>query len=151
MVGGGSMPQPGEVSLAHNGVLFLDELTEFRRDVLEGLRQPLEDRMVNVARARSSLCFPASFQLIAAANPCPCGYLGDDRRDCGCTPTMIHRYRSRLSGPLLDRIDLQITVPAVPWQALSGDRRGEQTHVIAERVRVARRIQQQRFDGDDVR
>jgi magnesium chelatase family protein len=151
MVGGGSMPQPGEVSLAHNGVLFLDELTEFRRDVLEGLRQPLEDRMVTVARARSSLCFPASFQLIAAANPCPCGYLGDDRRDCGCTPTMIHRYRSRLSGPLLDRIDLQITVPAVPWQALSGDRRGEQTHVIAERVRVARRIQQQRFDGDDVR
>lgn len=107
--------------------------------------------MVTVARARSSLCFPASFQLIAAANPCPCGYLGDDRRDCGCTPTMIHRYRSRLSGPLLDRIDLQITVPAVPWQALSGDRRGEQTHVIAERVRVARRIQQQRFDGDDVR
>ncbi|GAG32561.1 unnamed protein product, partial [marine sediment metagenome] len=94
MVGGGSVPQPGEVSLAHNGVLFLDELTEFRRDVLEGLRQPLEDRTVTVARARSSLCFPASFQLIAAANPCPCGYLGDGRRDCSCTPTMIHRYRA---------------------------------------------------------
>jgi magnesium chelatase family protein len=147
LIGGGTTPQPGEVSLAHNGVLFLDELTEFRRDVLEGLRQPLEDRVVTVARARSTLSFPASFQLVAAANPCPCGYLGDERRDCSCTPTAIHRYRSRLSGPLLDRIDLQITVPAVPWRALATDRRGEPSSVVAERVCAARSIQSARFDG----
>jgi magnesium chelatase family protein len=147
LIGGGANPQPGEVSLAHNGVLFLDELTEFRRDVLEGLRQPLEDRMVTVARARSTLSFPASFQLVAAANPCPCGYLGDDRRDCSCTPTAIHRYRSRLSGPLLDRIDLQITVPAVPWRALASDRRGEPSTVVAERVSTARSIQSERFEA----
>jgi magnesium chelatase family protein len=147
LIGGGAIPQPGEVSLAHNGVLFLDELTEFRRDVLEGLRQPLEDRVVTVARARSTLSFPASFQLVAAANPCPCGYLGDDRRDCSCTPTAIHRYRSRLSGPLLDRIDLQITVPAVPWRVLAIDRRGESSVAVAERVHGARSIQSARFDG----
>ncbi len=147
LIGGGTTPQPGEVSLAHNGVLFLDELTEFRRDVLEGLRQPLEDRTVTVARARSTLTFPASFQLVAAANPCPCGYLGDNQRDCSCSPAAIHRYRSRLSGPLLDRIDLQIMVPAVPWQALSANRRGESSSLVAERVFRARVIQRTRFDG----
>ena len=148
LIGGGAAPQPGEVSLAHNGVLFLDELTEFRRDVLEGLRQPLEDRVVTVARARATLSFPASFQLVAAANPCPCGYLGDDRRDCSCTPTAVHRYRSRLSGPLLDRIDLQVTVPAVPWRALATDRRGEPSTVVAGRVHSARSVQSARYEGD---
>jgi len=150
LIGGGALPQPGEVSLAHHGVLFLDELTEFRRDVLEALRQPLEDRAVTVARARSSLSFPASFQLVAAANPCPCGFLGDERRDCSCTPLAVHRYRSRLSGPLLERIDLQVTVPAVPWQALSADRRGEPSEVVAERVQVVRRLQEERFRGQGV-
>jgi magnesium chelatase family protein len=151
LIGGGSTPQPGEVSLAHHGVLFLDEFTEFRRDVLEGLRQPLEDRAVTVARARSSLCFPASFQLVAAANPCPCGYLGDPRRECSCTPAAIHRYSSRLSGPLLDRIDLQIMVPAVKWQELAADRRGESSRVVAERVRRTRDVQETRFRSAAIR
>ncbi len=145
LIGGGSSPQPGEVSLAHNGVLFLDELTEFRRDALEGLRQPLEDRLVTVARARSCLTFPAGFQLVAAANPCPCGYLGDDRRECICTPHSVARYTSRLSGPLLDRMDLQILVPAVPWRALSEDRRGEPSRRVAERVWAARDRQNTRL------
>jgi magnesium chelatase family protein len=147
LIGGGASPQPGEASLAHHGVLFLDELTEFRRDVLEALRQPLEDRTVTVARAQSTLSFPASFQLVAAANPCPCGYLGDDRRECSCTPLAVQRYRSRLSGPLLDRIDLQVTVPAVPWRELSADRCGEASDVVAARVAGARRRQTERFDG----
>ncbi len=147
LIGGGASPQPGEVSLAHHGVLFLDELTEFRRDVLEALRQPLEDRHVTVARAQATLSFPASFQLIAAANPCPCGFLGDERRDCTCTPVVIQRYRARLSGPLLDRLDLQVTVPAVPWRALSADRRGETSEVVAERVSAARRLQVDRYQG----
>jgi magnesium chelatase family protein len=115
------------VSLAHHGVLFLDELTEFRRDVLEGLRQPLEDRTVTVARARSTLTFPAAFQLVAAANPCPCGFLGDTVRSCTCTPAAVQRYRARLSGPLLDRLDLQLVVPSVPWRELSASRRGART------------------------
>jgi magnesium chelatase family protein len=149
LIGGGVDPQPGEISLAHHGVLFLDELTEFRRDVLEALRQPLEERAVTVARARSSLCFPAAFQLVAAANPCPCGYLGDPRRDCGCTPLAIQRYRGRLSGPLLDRIDLQITVPPVPWQALSADRLGERSATVAARVGRARSRQTARFGTGD--
>jgi magnesium chelatase family protein len=145
LIGGGASPQPGEVSLAHHGVLFLDELTEFRRDVLEGLRQPLEDRTVTVARAASTLTFPAAFQLVAAANPCPCGYLGDDRRECSCTPTAVARYRSRLSGPLLDRLDLQVTVPAVPWRELASHRRGEPTAAVADRVARARRRAHDRF------
>ena len=147
LIGGGSSPQPGEVSLAHNGVLFLDELTEFRRDALEGLRQPLEDRTVTVARARSSLTFPAGFQLVAAANPCPCGYLGDRQRDCSCTPNAVMRYTARLSGPLLDRIDLQVVVPAVPWRALSENRRGESSRIVSERVWTARALQTERLDA----
>jgi len=147
LVGGGTNPQPGEISLAHNGVLFLDELMEFRRDVLEALRQPLEDGRVTVARSRMSLTFPARFQLVAAANPCPCGHLGDTNRPCTCTPSAIHRYRSRLSGPLLDRVDLQIIVPAVPWREISEARRGEATAVVANRVARARRLQTQRFEG----
>ncbi|MCP4900479.1 MAG: YifB family Mg chelatase-like AAA ATPase [bacterium] len=145
LVGGGSVPQPGEVSLAHRGVLFLDELTEFRRDVLEGLRQPLEDRVVTVSRARLSLTFPSSFQLVAAANPCPCGYLGSSERNCTCTPNAVARYRARLSGPLLDRLDLQVQVPAVAWRDLTSSRRGEPTHVVAERVERARALQRERF------
>jgi magnesium chelatase family protein len=146
LIGGGANPQPGEASLAHNGVLFLDELTEFRRDVLEALRQPLEDRLVTVARAQATLAFPASFQLVAAANPCPCGYLGDSRRECSCTPPAVQRYRSRLSGPLLDRLDLQVSVPAVPWRELSADRRGETSEIVAQRVAEARRKQSRRYD-----
>lgn len=147
LIGGGSSPQPGEVSLAHNGVLFLDEITEFRRDVLEGLRQPLEDREVTIARARSTLSFPAGFQLVAAANPCPCGFLGDPGRECSCTPPMVQRYRARLSGPLLDRMDLQVSVPAVPWKDLGSGRRGESTEIHAQRVRTARVIQAERYLG----
>lgn len=145
LIGGGSSPQPGEVSLAHHGVLFLDELTEFRRDVLEGLRQPLEDRTVTVARAQATLTFPAAFQMVAAANPCPCGYLGDERRECVCTPPAVDRYRSRLSGPLLDRLDLQVSVASVPWQELSRDRRGEASAAVAARVAKARRRARERF------
>ncbi len=151
LIGGGVSPQPGEVSLAHNGVLFLDELTEFRRDALEALRQPLEDRVVTVARAQQSLSFPANVQLVAAANPCPCGYLGDDRRDCSCTPRAVQRYRGRLSGPLLDRLDLQVTVPAVPWQELSADRRGESSSRVAARVGDARSRQLERFSDRHLR
>ena len=147
LIGGGASPQPGEASLAHNGVLFLDELTEFRRDVIEALRQPLEDRHVTVARAQATLDFPASFQMVAAANPCPCGFLGDDRRECSCTPPAVQRYRARLSGPLLDRLDLQVTVPAVPWRELSADRRGEASEVVAGRVAEARCRQARRFSG----
>jgi len=151
LVGGGSTPQPGEVSLAHHGVLFLDELNEFRRDVLEGLRQPLEDRVVTVARARTALTFPSSFQLVAAANPCPCGHLGNQARSCTCTPPMVQRYRSRLSGPLLDRIDLQVLVPAVRWQELSSDRRGESTRTVAARVEAARDRQRRRMADAGIR
>ncbi len=147
LIGGGVNPQPGEASLAHHGVLFLDELTEFRRDVLEALRQPLEDRLVTVARAQATVTFPASFQLVAAANPCACGFLGDDRRECTCTPVAVQRYRARLSGPLLDRLDLQVTVPAVPWRELSADRGGESSEVVAARVARARMVQTERF-GD---
>jgi magnesium chelatase family protein len=148
LIGGGTNPQPGEVSLAHHGVLFLDELTEFRRDVLEGLRQPLEDRTVTVARARSTLTFPAAFQLVAAANPCPCGYLGDDRRSCSCLPQAVARYRSRLSGPLLDRVDLQVSMPAVPWRDLANHRRGEPSLAVSHRVAEARRRALRRSGGD---
>ncbi len=151
LIGGGASPQPGEASLAHNGVLFLDELTEFRRDVLEALRQPLEDRQVTVARAQSTLSFPANLQLVAAANPCPCGFLGDDRRDCRCTPLAVQRYRGRLSGPLLDRLDLQVAVPAVPWRQLSADRRGEASAAVAARVAGARLRQGERFAGAGLR
>ncbi len=145
LIGGGTSPQPGEISLAHNGVLFLDELTEFRRDVLESLRQPLEDGEVTVARAQRASRYPCRFQLIAATNPCPCGHLGDDRRACTCTPAMIHRYRSRLSGPLADRIDLQVQVPAVPWRDLSEGRRGEASAAVARRVAEARMRQRRRM------
>ena len=145
LVGGGAVPRPGEVSLAHNGVLFLDELPEFKRSVLEGLRQPLENGEVTISRATGSLTFPASFMLVAAMNPCPCGFWGDDRRPCACTAGQIHRYRARVSGPLLDRIDIHIDVPAVKYQALAADRSGDTSDVIRGRVERARVTQRERL------
>lgn len=144
LLGGGSMPQPGEVSLAHNGVLFLDELPEFRRDSLEALRQPLEEGRVTVVRARARLTYPARFSLVAAMNPCPCGHLGDERFECTCGPPAVARYRSRISGPLLDRIDLHIEVPAITLGELKGAS-GETSATVATRVEGARRMQRERF------
>ncbi|MEL7061600.1 MAG: ATP-binding protein, partial [Acidobacteriota bacterium] len=144
MVGGGSIPRPGEASLAHGGVLFLDELPEFRRDALEALRQPLEEGTVTVVRTRARFDFPARFALLASMNPCPCGHLGDPRSSCRCPPTLITRYRSRVSGPLLDRIDLHVEVPALSLEELKGPP-GEPTARVAERVKAARRRQTRRF------
>jgi len=147
LIGGGATPRPGEVSLAHNGVLFLDELPEFRRHVLEVLRQPLEDGEVTIARAATSLTYPARFMLAAAANPCPCGYHGDTQRPCTCTPVMVRRYLGRLSGPLLDRIDVHIEVPAVGVLDLLRAPPGEPSSAIRARVQNARERQQRRFAG----
>jgi magnesium chelatase family protein len=147
MVGGGSVPAPGEISLAHHGVLFLDELPEFQRNSLEVLRQPLEEGNVTISRALASTTFPATFILVAAMNPCPCGYLGDPRRPCKCNPMQIERYIGRISGPLLDRIDLHIEVPAVPFQELSAGADGTSSAHMREQVNRARALQRQRF-GD---
>jgi magnesium chelatase family protein len=145
LIGGGVMPRPGEVSLAHNGLLFLDELPEFPRNVLEVLRQPLEDGMVTIARAAMSLSFPARFMLAAAMNPCPCGYFNDKSRDCMCTPPMIQRYVSKVSGPLLDRIDIHIEVPALQYKELRGAGGAEGSAEIRARVLQARERQHARF------
>lgn len=145
LVGGGSIPAPGEISLAHNGILFLDELPEFNRKTLEVLRQPLEDGMVTISRALSSVTFPADFMLVAALNPCPCGYRNDPRRDCHCTPPQIERYVGKISGPLLDRIDIQLEVPAVPFQELSTERAGTSSAMMREQVSAARTMQKKRF------
>ena len=145
ILGGGSPPRPGEASLAHRGVLFLDELPEFDRRVLEALRQVLEERRVRVARARGSCVFPAAFQLVAAANPCPCGWLGSGARDCRCDDGAVARYRARLSGPLLDRLDLQVRVPPVPWRDLERPDAGPATREMRERVAAARLAQQRRL------
>lgn len=150
LIGGGQVPKPGEVSLAHNGVLFLDELPEFKRNVLEVLRQPLENGEVTVSRAVASVTYPASFMLVSAMNPCPCGYLGDSRHQCTCTPGHIHRYRRRVSGPLLDRIDIHIEVPAVPYKELSTEYSGEKSEVIRKRVLKARDLQLERFRSDKI-
>ncbi len=150
LVGGGSVPRPGEISLAHHGVLFLDELPEFHRDVLEVMRQPLEDGKVSIARAAQSLTFPSRFQLIAASNPCPCGYLNDARRQCSCSPTQVRRYQSRLSGPLLDRIDLHLEVPRLSVQELMGRSRGEGSAEVRERVKRARARQVARLGAEGV-
>ncbi len=142
LLGGGSgMPRPGEVSLAHNGVLFLDELPEFPRNVLEQLRQPLEEGSVTLARAQMTLTFPARVILLGAMNPCPCGHFGDATRDCRCTGAIIQRYLAKISGPLLDRIDLHIEVPAVPYQELRGGGTGCSSAEIAQRVDAARALQ----------
>ncbi len=147
LIGGGAAPRPGEVSLAHNGLLFLDELPEFPRNVLEVLRQPLEDGHVTIARAAMSLSFPARFMLAAAMNPCPCGYFNDKSRECTCTPPMIQRYVSKVSGPLLDRIDIHIEVPAVQYKELRGGASAEGSGEIRARVLAAREVQHARFTG----
>ncbi len=151
LVGGGAFPRPGEVSLAHHGVLFLDELPEFRRNVLEVLRQPLEEGSVTIARASTSLTYPSRFMLIAAMNPCPCGYSTDPTRNCCCTPMAIQRYRSKVSGPLLDRIDLHIDVPAVPVRELTQEVHEESSSVIRKRVVAARVLQKERYKNEGIR
>ena len=145
LLGGGTNPGPGEVSLAHNGVLFLDELPEFRRQTLEVMRQPLEDGHVTISRAAGSLNFPSRFMLIAAMNPCPCGYYGDLKRQCRCSPPQIEKYRQRISGPLLDRIDIHVEVPLVEYRELAGDVTGESSSSVRQRVEAARERQQERF------
>jgi magnesium chelatase family protein len=147
LIGGGSNPRPGEVSLAHNGVLFLDELAEYRRNVLEVLRQPLEDSRVTISRAAMSLTYPSRFMLVAAMNPCPCGFHGDSQRRCTCAPTAVQKYLGRVSGPLLDRIDLHVEVPAVRYRDLTDTRAGESSERIRERVARARELQRARFAG----
>ncbi len=151
IIGGGVPPHPGEVSLAHRGVLFLDELPEFQRQALEVLRQPLEHGAVTISRAAYSIRYPADFMLVAAMNPCPCGYSTDPRHTCTCTPAAIARYRSRLSGPLLDRIDLHVEVPAVPYDDLRGGRTGTSSAAMRERVVRAREIQRARYAGTPCR
>ena len=147
LVGGGSYPQPGEISLAHNGVLFMDELPEFKRNVLEVLRQPMEGRTMTISRAKFSIDYPASFMLVASMNPCPCGYYNHPERECVCIPGQVPKYLNRISGPLLDRIDIQIEVTPVPFQDLSKDAKEESSKAIRERVIQARNIQKERFSS----
>jgi magnesium chelatase family protein len=148
LVGGGTVPNAGEVSLAHHGVLFLDEFPEFTRNVLESLRQPMEDGEVTIARAHSSVRFPASFMLVAAMNPCPCGYFTDPRRACKCSPLQIDRYLSRISGPLLERIDIHIEVPAVPLEALRNKQPGTDSATMRSQVQAGLAAQHDRFGND---
>ncbi|MCI4625971.1 MAG: YifB family Mg chelatase-like AAA ATPase [Candidatus Magnetoovum sp. WYHC-5] len=150
LIGGGQVPKPGEVSLSHNGVLFLDELPEFKRNVIEVLRQPLENGEVHIARAAASIKYPASFMLVSAMNPCPCGYHRDPKHSCVCTPTQIQKYKNRISGPLFDRIDIHVDVPAVPYKDLSSTYNGEPSHTIRKRVLKAQLIQQKRFQTDKI-
>ncbi len=150
LIGGGAVPRPGEVSLAHNGVLFLDEAPEFRRHALEGMRQPLEDGTVILSRVSASLQYPARVMLVMAMNPCPCGFYGDRSRECACTPHQIRRYRSRLSGPLLDRVDIHLEVPRVPIHELGVDGQQESSASIRTRVAAARQKQAGRFDGEAI-
>ncbi len=145
LVGGGNIPKPGEISLAHRGVLFLDEFPEFGTRVLEVMRQPMEDKVVTISRAKGSLTFSANFQLIAAMNPCPCGYWGDSQKACTCAPAVVTKYQKRISGPLLDRIDIHIEVPRVDYEKLSGGRLGESSESIRKRVQTARDVQHTRF------
>ena len=145
LLGGGTHPLPGEVSLAHNGVLFLDELPEFHRNVLEVMRQPLEDGTVSIARAAASVTFPCRFMLVAAMNPCPCGHYGDAKRECRCTPIQMQRYRNKISGPLLDRIDIHVEVPAMEYQQLASLEKGESSAAIRARVVASRAVQRERF------
>jgi magnesium chelatase family protein len=145
LIGGGQTPKPGEVSLAHNGVLFLDELPEFKKNVLEVLRQPMEDGKVTISRASSSVTYPANFMLVAAMNPCPCGFLGDPKRECSCTFLQVQRYRTKISGPLMDRIDIHMEVPPVQFKDLAAAEGGESSAEILARVKAARKIQAERF------
>ncbi len=148
LLGGSSNPIPGEVSLAHNGVLFLDELPEFRRSTLEVLRQPLEDGRVTITRAAGTMCFPAEFMLVAAMNPGPCGNYGSSQRECRCSTQQVTRYRDKISGPLLDRIDLHLEVPEVPYREMASTQTGDDSGAIRERVRAACALQTRRFSGD---
>jgi magnesium chelatase family protein len=147
LIGGGTYPQPGEISLAHNGVLFLDELPEFKRTVLEVLRQPLEDREVTISRAKFTVEYPASFMLVASMNPCPCGYYNHPEKKCVCGPGMVQKYLNRISGPLMDRIDIHIEVTPVPFKELSSIKQSERSETVRQRVISARKIQEQRFKG----
>lgn len=149
LVGGGNWPRPGEISLAHRGVLFLDELPEFGMRVLEVLRQPLEDKVVTISRARGSHSFPANFMLVAAMNPCPCGHFGDPTKECTCSPATVTRYQKRISGPLLDRIDIHVEVPRVEFEKLTETRAGEPSAAVRARVEAARQHQRRRFAGTD--
>ena len=150
LIGGGNNPHPGEVTLSHNGVLFLDELPEFKKAVIEVLRQPLEADNVTISRVSGAVTYPARFMLVAAMNPCPCGYLTDPQHECTCSMSQIHRYHQRISGPLLDRIDIQIEVPAVNYKELTDNRKGESSETIRNRVITARRLQWERYKGTDV-
>ena len=150
LVGGGQTPRPGEISLAHLGVLFLDELPEFKRNALEALRQPLEEGTVTITRSLVTASFPARFMLVATMNPCPCGYFGDRTRTCRCSPQQIRQYQAKISGPLLDRIDLHIEVPSVKYRALSNKEEGEASSTIKERVNKARNLQLKRYEGDGI-
>jgi magnesium chelatase family protein len=147
LVGGGQVPKPGEITLAHNGVLFLDELPEFRRNVLEVLRQPMEDGHVTIARSSATVIYPARFMLVAAMNPCPCGYFTDPKRECKCTPNQIRQYRTKISGPLLDRIDIHLEVPSIRYRDLAKRSGAEKSLSIKERAQKARSIQQERFNN----
>jgi magnesium chelatase family protein len=150
LVGGGTNPSPGEISLAHNGVLFLDELPEFKRNALEVLRQPMEDGLVTISRISNTLTYPAKFMLVAAMNPCPCGYFTDPKRECHCTPIQIQHYLSKVSGPMLDRIDIHLEVPRLKLEHLTDKRRGELSEVIRSRVDKAREVQKLRYAGDGI-
>lgn len=149
LVGGGSVPQPGEISLAHNGVLFLDELPEFKRTVLEVMRQPLEDRVVTISRAKFSVEYPASFMLVAAMNPCPCGYYNHPEKDCVCPPGTVQKYLNKISGPLLDRIDIHVEVTPVSYNELAAERLSEKSSIVRERVIKAREVQEKRYINND--
>ena len=150
VAGGGAMPKPGEISLAHNGVLFLDELPEFKRDVMEALRQPLEDGKVTISRVAGSLTYPSSIMMVAAMNPCPCGFFGHPTKPCTCTQNAVHKYLNRISGPMLDRLDLHVEVPPVDYESLSSDVKEETSAEIRERVNRARKIQTERYKGTEV-
>lgn len=150
LIGGGSFPKPGEISLAHNGVLFLDELPEFNKKVLEVMRQPLEDGKVTIARVNTTITFPSRFMLVGAMNPCPCGYFGDFKRNCNCSHTAIQKYISKISGPLLDRIDIHIEVPSISYNELRAETDGESSAEIREKVNYARKIQVKRYEGEKI-
>ena len=150
LIGGGQNPRPGEVSMSHNGVLFLDELPEFRKNVLEVLRQPMEEGHVTISRAVSSVTYPARFMLVAAMNPCPCGFLADGKRQCTCNYIQVQRYRSKISGPLLDRIDMHLEVPSVPYRDLAGTGEAESSKAVLGRVENARGFQRERFRNESI-
>jgi len=150
IIGGGRVPRPGEVSLSYHGVLFLDELPEYQKDVLEALREPLEDGIVTISRVSAQLTYPANFILISAMNPCPCGFYGDMVKECTCTPYQVQKYRNKISGPLLDRIDIQIEVPRVQFSELQSEREEEESLTVRKRVEKARQIQLKRFQNTNI-